>query len=144
MHEHRRLSLGLLALALLIMAAVLSLTLGLARGMRVVAVPALALVVSLAAVGYSGALFSVFNLMALLLVLGVGIDYALFYHCAPSAGRPTAALGIGMAALTTILAFGLLVFSDTPVISAFGMTLLPGLTAAWLLALVTGSEAWRE
>lgn len=144
MQEHRRLSLGLLALALVIVAVVLSLTLGFARGMRVVAVPALALAISLAAVGYTGALFSVFNLMALLLVLGVGIDYALFYHCAPSEGRSTAALGIGMAALTTILAFGLLVFSDTPVISAFGMTLLPGLTAAWLLALVTGFEAWRE
>lgn len=144
MREHRRLSLGLLALALTLVATVLSLTLGVARGLRVVAVPALALAVSLAAVGYSGALFSVFNMMALLLVLGVGIDYALFYHCAPTEGRPTAALGIGMAALTTILAFGLLVFSDTPVISAFGMTLLPGLTAAWLLALVTGSEAWKE
>ena len=137
MREHRRLSLWLLAGALGIVALVLAVLLGPVRGLRAVAVPSLALVASLAVVGYTGALFSVFNLMALLLVLGVGIDYALFYHCARPEARPAAALGIGMAALTTVLAFGLLVFSATPVIRAFGTTLLPGLAVAYVLALVT-------
>jgi predicted exporter len=140
MREHRRLSLGLLGLALGGVAAVLWPLLGLRRALRVVAVPVMAVLVSLAVVGYTGALFSVFNLMALLLVVGVGIDYALFYQCATPEARPAAALGIGMAALTTVLAFGLLAFSQTPVISAFGVTLLPGLAGAYLFALLTARQ----
>lgn len=136
MREHRRLSLVLLALALVVATAVLALLLGLRQALRVISVPVMAIMVSLAIVGYSGALFSVFNLMALLLIAGVGIDYALFYHCADRDGRRSAGLAITMAATTTVLAFGLLAFSNTPVISAFGITLVPGLVAAWLLALL--------
>lgn len=136
MRKHRRLSLGLLVLALAVATGILALLLGPRRGLRVISVPVLAILVSLATVGYSGALFSVFNLMALLVIAGVGIDYALFYHYADHAGRHSAALAITMAASTTVLAFGLLAFSQTPVISAFGITLVPGLFAAWLLALL--------
>lgn len=139
MRDHRWASLALLALALAVAGAVLTTVLGPRRASRVVTVPVLAILVSLAVVGYTGTLFTVFNLMALLLVLGVGIDYALFYHCAEPGGRRGAALAISMAAATTVLAFGLLGFSQTPVISAFGFTLVPGLFSAWLLALLTGS-----
>ncbi len=136
MREHRRLSLVMLSLALIVATAVLAFLLGPRQALRVISVPVLAILVSLAVVGYSGALFSVFNLMALLLIVGVGIDYALFYHCADREGRRSAALAVTMAAATTVLAFGLLAFSQTPVISAFGITLVPGLVAAWLLALL--------
>ncbi len=133
--HYRQLGFGLLVLALVGAALLLSLLLGWRRALPVLAVPVLAMLVSLAMLGYLGVLLSLFNLLALLLILGVGIDYALFYHCAGPGGRPSAVLAISMAALTTALAFGLLILSATPVISAFGMTLLPGLVAAYLLAL---------
>lgn len=140
MREHRRLSLVLLVVALVIVAAILMAALGARRGLRLAAVPALAVMVSLGAIGYAGALFNVFNMMALLLILGVGIDYALFYDRADAPGRATATLAITMAVTTTVLAFGLLVFSATPVIRAFGVTLLPGLIAAYGLALMLGGS----
>jgi len=141
MREHRRFSLVLLGAALAVVAAILMLRLGPRRGLRVAAVPALAVLVSLGAIGYTGALFNAFNMMALLLILGVGIDYALFYDRAGDQGRSTAALAITMAATTTLLAFGLLVFSATPVIRAFGVTLVPGLIGAYGLALVLGGSS---
>ncbi len=140
LQHYRHVSLVMLALALLAAGLVLTVALGWRRGLRVLAVPALAMLSSLAVIGYLGAMLSLFNLLALLLVLGVGIDYALFYHCARPDGRSSAALAIGMAVLTTALAFGLLAFSQTPVISAFGVTLLPGLLVAWLLALLTATS----
>jgi predicted exporter len=101
-------------------------------------------VVSLAAIGYTATLFNVFNVMALLLILGVGIDYALFYERAEAAGQATTALAISMAAATTLLAFGLLIFSGNPVVRAFGTTLAPGVLAAYGLALLlTGRGARR-
>lgn len=65
------------------------------------------------------------TLMALMLVLGVGVNYPVFlwegsFHSA------AALLGVLISASTTLLSFGLLVFSSMPALQQFGLTLLIG------------------
>ncbi|MBT4522693.1 MAG: MMPL family transporter, partial [Halieaceae bacterium] len=48
--------------------------------------------------------------------------------------QATTALAISLSAATSILAFGLLGFSETPVISSFGQTIAVGLVFAWLFS----------
>ena len=51
-----------------------------------------------------------------------------------SADRPVTSLAITLSALTSILAFGMLAFSKTPVISSFGQTIAFGLVFAYGLS----------
>jgi len=84
---------------------------------------------------------NVFNTLALLLVLGVGIDYTLFFAEA-SSHRSTTMLAVFLSAATTILSFGLLALSETTVIHSFGLTLWVGISVAFLLSplVISGSS----
>jgi predicted exporter len=80
-----------------------------------------------------GQAISVFNLMALLLVLGIGIDAALFMR--ESRGRNyDTLLAIGLSTLTTVLSFGLLSLSATAAIHSFGVTILLGIGFCFILS----------
>ncbi len=83
--------------------------------------------------GYLSAPLTLFNLMGLMLVLGVGVNYAIFLR--EGGGRAAATLtGVLLSAGTTLLSFGLLAFSSMPALSGFGLTLLAGVGIAVLLA----------
>jgi predicted exporter len=110
---------------------------GVRGAVRIIAVPLAALAGALAFAGATGQLFSLFNLFAMLLVLGIGIDYAVFFHLGGSRNLPTA-LAVILSAGTTLAAFGVLSFSDTAVISAFGGTLFGGIATAFLVAPLAG------
>jgi predicted exporter len=136
--EYRRYALALLALSVALMYPLLALRYGWRRGVRV-------LVPSLLAVGLAppiaalvGISFTFFNAMALVLVLSVGVDYSVF--CAETGGarKPVTTLAIAMAALGTILAFGMLALSRVFAVHAFGMTMLIGIFIAWLFAPAVG------
>ena len=95
-----------------------------------------ALLSLLGAVGGSALLgfdFTFFSLLSLVLVLGMGINYALFFT-KTQAAADTTLLAVTMAMLTTMLTLGVLVFSQTAVIRSFGVTLVCGLICAFLLA----------
>ena len=95
-----------------------------------------ALISLLGAVGGSALLgfdFTFFSLLSLVLVLGMGINYALFFT-KTQAAADTTLLAVTMAMLTTMLTLGVLVFSQTAVIRSFGVTLVCGLICAFLLA----------
>src|SRR5690625_6326704 len=62
-------------------------------------------------------LISVFNIMALLLVLGIGIDYALFLR-ESRGSRCDTLLSVGLCMCTTVLSFGLLSLSSTAAIAS--------------------------
>ncbi|MFN4290534.1 MAG: MMPL family transporter [Permianibacter sp.] len=97
---------------------------------------ALASGLTLALLGYFGQPFNLFTGIALLLVLGIGIDYALFL--AEGEGHePASLLAILLSALTAILGFGLLVGASLPAVSGFGLTVLIGVLLALLLAPLT-------
>ena len=86
-------------------------------------------------------LFSSLNLMhilALLLVLGVGIDYTIFF--AESKNRDgSTILAVILSAITTILSFGVLILSTTAALKAIGIIILPGITVALILSPISSN-----
>ena len=50
----------------------------------------------------------------------------------PAARESNAWLGVGLSAISTLLSFGLLSLSQTPVLRAFGLTMLVGITVSML------------
>lgn len=114
-----------LAWALVLVAPVLMWRLGLSLGARAALVPTMTVLSVLATLGWLGVPFSLFNLMALLVVGGISVDYAVFN--AVGGGHPATALAVALAALTTLLGFGLLSLSQTPLVAAFGLTLALGI-----------------
>ncbi|HEY9103765.1 hypothetical protein [Chitinimonas sp.] len=73
-----------------------------------------------------------FNVLALLLILGMGVDYGIFLLAQPERTAVRPFLSITLAAVSTLLAFGLLALSATPALRAFGLTMLFGIGLAWL------------
>ncbi len=86
--------------------------------------------------GWLGVPFNLFTLLALWLVLGLGIDYGIFLRHGRE-HRPTAILSVTLSACTTLIAFGLLAFSETPFIRSIGSTLLVAITLSWSFVLLS-------
>ena len=99
--------------------------------------PVIAAVASLSMLGFLGESISLFNIMALLLVLGIGVDYSLFFR-ETGTESPATLLAIALSSLTTLLAFGLLALSATTAIHAFGLTILVGILVAFFLSPMAG------
>lgn len=76
---------------------------------------------------------SLFTILALFLVLGIGIDYVLFFKTR-STPQDETLFCITLAMLTTLMTLGILVFSATTVIASFGLTLASGIFTSWLLS----------
>ncbi|MDO9225002.1 MAG: MMPL family transporter [Pseudomonadota bacterium] len=139
--EYRRLGIYVLAAATLLIFTVLAWRYG-PRGAAAVLAPVLlAQALALALLGYAGVVLNLFNLLALLLVLGVGINYAIFLFEGTRALGPQPAsreaatlVGVTLSAATTLLSFGLLSLSSMPALSGFGITLALGVGIAVLLA----------
>jgi predicted exporter len=101
---------------------------------RALAPTALASVVTLAFLGVAGQSLQLFHVLALMLLLGIGVDYGIFFQEHPGRRDPVAWLAVGLSALSTLLSFGLLSLSKTPALQAFGVTMLIGIITVWLLA----------
>lgn len=111
---------------------------GLGGALAVLAAPLTASAVTALLLTALGAVFSLFNLMAMVLLLGLGMDYGIFLRMADE-DRVPAMAAVGLSAATTLLAFGLLAFSATPALQGFGLTLALGLSLTFLLASVLAS-----
>jgi predicted exporter len=100
----------------------------------------LAIVFSLGAYGWVGHVLTLFNMMALMLVLGIGVNYSIFLV---EGGERSVVnfVGVQLSAATTLLSFGLLSFSSMPALSGFGLSLALGIALAVLLAPMTLSLA---
>jgi predicted exporter len=90
---------------------------------------------------------NLFNTLALFLIIGISVDFGIFFSEAKSLS-PQTLLAIVLSALTTMFSFGMLSLSATPVISSFGLTLLMGILTALLIAPVIGNliqhGKWRR
>ncbi|WP_150467956.1 MMPL family transporter [Francisella sp. SYW-9] len=96
-------------------------------------VPLLSCLLSVAFLGLFNIPLTLFSILATILVLGISMDYVLFI--AESNNRfSSTMLALSLSAITTILSFGLLALSNTPAIEYFGLTVLVGITVAFLLA----------
>jgi predicted exporter len=114
------------------------------RAWRVVAPTALASVATLAILGYAGQNLQLFHVLALMLLLGVGVDYGIFMQEQPRRQDTTAWLAVGLAAANTLLGFGLLGLSNTPALQAFGLTMLLGTLLVWLAVPCFGVSTFNK
>jgi predicted exporter len=105
-----------------------------ARAWRVLAPTVLASGVTLAVLGFLGQPLTLFHVLALMLLLGVGVDYGIFMQERAEGVLAAPWLAVGLSAVNTILSFGLLALSNTPALQAFGTTMLVGTALAWLCA----------
>ncbi|CAG7856140.1 hypothetical protein MCAMS1_00525 [biofilm metagenome] len=130
----------------------LSIKFGWRNALVITSVPVVSALMSLAMMGWFNQLFSVFNLFALLLVLGIGVDDAVFFHLVGDAAsttslpingrindkRATTSLAVTLSAITTLLAFGLLAISSTEIVHAFGFTVGVGILTALMCSPLVG------
>jgi len=87
---------------------------------------------TLGLLGLFGQPLQLFNVLALMLLLGMGIDYGIFL--VEHRGDASAWLAVCVGAASTWLSFGLLGLSATPALRAFGLTLLFGIGLVWLIS----------
>ncbi|RON44941.1 MMPL family transporter [Pseudomonas frederiksbergensis] len=118
---------------------VLILPFGLGGALRIVALPLLAALCSLACLGWLGQPLTLFSLFGLLLVTAISVDYAILMR-EQVGGAAVSLLGTLLAALTTWLSFGLLAVSSTPAVSNFGLSVSLGLAFSFILAPWAGRQ----
>ncbi|TAK91855.1 MAG: hypothetical protein EPO06_03925 [Burkholderiaceae bacterium] len=146
-------SAGMVGLALMVamLTLVLAWRYGWAGSVRVLLPTVIALLTAPAMLGYAHLPLTLFSVLALFLVLGVGVNYSIFLlegaRLARAKGMENHAygganfLGVLLSSTTTMLSFGLLAFSSMPVLRQFGLVLAAGILLALLLAPTT--LAWE-
>lgn len=118
---------------------VLILPFGLGGALRIVSLPLLAALCSLASLGWLGQPLTLFSLFGLLLVTAISVDYAILMR-EQIGGAAASLLGTMLAAATTWLSFGLLAVSSTPAVSNFGLSVSLGLAYSFILAPWAGRQ----
>ncbi|WP_339486984.1 MMPL family transporter [Pseudomonas sp. EL_65y_Pfl2_R95] len=106
---------------------------GLRGALRVVSLPLLAALTALACLGWLGQPLTLFSVFGLLLITAIGIDYAILMRESVG-GAAVSLIGTLLSALTSWLSFGLLMFSSTPAIANFGLTVSLGLLLSFILS----------
>lgn len=105
-------------------------------------------VASLLLMGYS---LSIFHLVTLLLVIGLGIDYSIFMHAPTQTiikedinmtqSTEVSQVSVIICLISTLIMFGALSLSDLPVLKSIGLTASLGALYAFLLARASLSNA---
>ena len=128
----RRQAITWILLAFTLALAVLSLRYGPKRSLLLLLPTALGVAWAPYLASLTGAPLSVFTLMALMLVLGVGVNYSIFLWEGGTNSK-SALAGVIASCLTTLLSFGLLGFCSMPALSWLGLTLTFGILVSFLL-----------
>lgn len=129
--HYRKLMSGLLLVGIVLVFGVLWLRYR-RQAWRVLAPTLISGALTLGLLGLFGQPLQLFNVLALLLLLGMGIDYGIFLI--EHRGDASAWLAVCVGAASTWLSFGLLGLSATPALRAFGLTLLFGIGLVWLVS----------
>ncbi len=78
--------------------------------------------------GFMGIEFNLFNIVATILVIGLGVDLGIFMVCNLAEGyEHTANLGILLGGLTSFVGLGALTLARHPALSSIGITVMLGL-----------------
>ena len=106
------------------------------RLIRICLIVSMALVFDVVLLNMLGQALSLFHLISLLLVMGLGLDYSLFFTRSNDnkAMRERTAYGMLVCFGSTALVFGMLASSSMPVLSAIGMTVSIGVSLCFILA----------
>ncbi|BCA55718.1 membrane protein [Nitrospira sp. KM1] len=114
---------------------------------RVLVPPVVAVIFVVTILTVAGERLSLFHLVSLLLVIGIGLNYALFFdrRFTDEAERRRNLLSLTVCILSTLSAFGALAFSHTAVLHAIGLTVSLGAFFSMMLsaALVQRRETIR-
>jgi predicted exporter len=131
---------GFLALTVLLLIALRS-----ARRVTRVLVPLVMAVLTVAAgLAVCGVQLTILHLVGMLLIVAVGSNYALFFDRQAHAAGDGEALTLAsllIANASTVIGFGLLSFSQIPVLVALGTTVAPGAFLALLFAAIGAPAA---
>ena len=103
------------------------------KALQILGPPALATLLTFAILSLSGQNLNLFNIVSSLLILGIGVDYTIFFAESQHAAEETA-LAILLSAITTLLSFGLLFLSQTPALASVGLTITLGIGFAFVLS----------
>ncbi|WP_018860625.1 MMPL family transporter [Thioalkalivibrio sp. ALJ3] len=127
-----RLALGVVAVALLL----LLVTRAPGRSLRILTAVGSGLILTVAALILLGIPLSLFHLIALLLIVGLCLDYAVFFSrpLKDKQARQLTAASVSICALSTLAVFGLLAMSSLPVLRAMGLTVVLGVVFSFLAA----------
>ena len=80
-----------------------------------------------------------FSAAGLILIFGLGLDY-MFYMIARKRGDKLTLLAVVLSFVTTLLSFGALAFSSFRPVHIFGLTVLAGLSAAFIAAMLLSAR----
>lgn len=126
-NSYRAENLKLSGMGLLLILVLLSLGLkSVPMALRVITPPVFAVIVTIASLALLGEKISLFHLVSLLLVIGIGLNYALFFNLPREKDNLSTEFSIVVCNLTTLITFGILYFSHTPVLHGIGMTVAIG------------------
>jgi len=125
---------GFLALTVLLLLALRSAF----RVTRVLAPLVLAVLTVAALLIAAGVQLTILHLVGMLLIVAIGSNYALFFdrqgHASNPDGQPLTLASLVIANASTVIGFGLLSFSQVPVLVALGCTVAPGAFLALIFA----------
>lgn len=138
--QHRIQAQWLLLSALAILAIGLGLLYGKKSILPLVLPVSMALMTTFAIQAWLGIEINLFSIMGTFLIIGIGVDYAIFYrhgHDHPQ----VVGMALFLCMMSTFFGFGLLSFSQTYAIHCFGLTVLLGVIFAFIYAtLFTSSD----
>ncbi|OOH90632.1 hypothetical protein BMT54_04145 [Pasteurellaceae bacterium 15-036681] len=105
---------------------------GFKAGVKLLAIPLSAIVITIAIFGWLGISINLFAMFGLLLVSAIGIDYTAYMQ---TAKEPLNAkrVAVSLAALTTLISFMLLSLSSTPAVASFGLSVSIGVLFSVLI-----------
>ena len=85
---------------------------------------------------FLGNSINIFHLLSLLLVVGLGFDYSLFfnYESTKSGAPSNSAHAVTISAITTIITFAILSFSDVNILSSIGQIVAVGVLACFIIS----------
>ena len=106
------------------------------RGPRIGAAVLLSLAGAVALLHLAGEALSIFHVIGLLLVLGIGLDYGLFSARTPADQRAGTRHALRTCWLSTLSVFALLSSSEIPVLRALGLTVAIGVSLCYLVSVV--------
>ncbi|HMG60122.1 MAG TPA: MMPL family transporter [Burkholderiales bacterium] len=134
--------LGALAIALLLCFGLR----GVRKALRVMLPVYAAIAMTVACLGLLGIGLSLFHLVSLLLVLGIGLNYSLFFSQAEPGtdSEQGTSLALSVCFLTTFAAFGCLASSRIPILSAIGLTVTLGCALSLLNSMMLVGTVVRE
>ncbi|HWV16382.1 MAG TPA: MMPL family transporter [Cellvibrio sp.] len=106
------------------------------RALLLISVPLMSTLLTLSLLSLGGVQINLFHIFGCYLILGLGMDYSIFSY-AEGLQDKISQRSIWLSAMTSGVSFGLLGFSSTPMVQAFGLTLLLGcLLNLWFAPLV--------